>query len=194
MNIWTLLLFNLNVPLAPTLLCVEPELGGRSRSDRGVRGEFRWCEEGIAGWWHQSETEGVGAEDSRSVVWDCCWCKVWSVCHFDSLSAVLAPLDASPAAGIWPVVWWEVAQTVWCHVVQSWDYWLLVTRPRPLLHSWPKCWNYSAGCQWVCMHIPFFPLRVTLLSAAQPPLCTWKHVVQFKCKFPHGRRVTIWVT
>lgn len=25
------------------------------------------------------------------------------------------PLDAQPAAGIWPIVWRNVARTVWCH-------------------------------------------------------------------------------
>lgn len=94
----------------------------------------------------------------------------------------LAPLDASPAAGIWPAVWWEVAKTVWCHAVQSSHHWLLAPRPRPLLRSGPKCWDYSAGCQRVC-RLCIFSLSELHSSAAQPPLCTWKDVVQFKCKF-----------
>ena len=98
-------MFFLNAPLGPPLLCAKPASGGRSGSDGRVRGEFRWGEEGKAGWWHQSETEGVGAEDWRSVVWDCCWCKVWSVCHFDSLSTVFGPVRCLTCC-------WDLARSV----------------------------------------------------------------------------------
>lgn len=181
--------------LSPPLLCVEPRLGRRSRSNRGWGVSLGEARRGNRGWWHQSETEGVRSEDWCSVVWDCCWCKVWSVCHFDSLSTVFAPVRGLTCC-------WDLA----CSEVRSGRDRLVSCRAELAslaagntadVYCYIQDQNVGItphGCQGVHMQIPLFPLRVTLLSAAQPPLCTWKDVVQFKCKFPHGRRVTIWVT